>query len=474
MCGLAPPALGCVRNLAGRSRSVQKAAWYSEDDVSPSDPSDSGERRRASVPGHERDKDEDALDLADLEALGVDGMVAKLHDDPLPGDPLPPSRRRAGRSALLSVVISVLGLFLLVDAFPDFRYWLRSRTPEDLGDAATLAQSGQMPQGLHDRYVTVSGTPDVQNAVRMVTKERIVGYQRITEAGGSLFVAAPREKDERLLDKFSGTFTGRFRKMDRDPAYDWLTQYMAAHPITRTLDATPKALVAAIANTGGAMTIETDEGSITLGSDDVTSVVVQSPDARVQIGTASVKALADAEARVAALGHPYAVLPARGESPFHTFVARIPASERAAALAKLQEGLDDPSNGTDPKRGAAVLPGTVAFTAKPDEIAISGDDLVLPAVDAGTPLYDVVEGKLVARAPEAGPNGDKLRVPIAWVQNVRIDRVIPIDPDGYVLAVGDEPSKHWTIGLVWLVVAVLVGLNLANLAMRWRRNTAAA
>jgi hypothetical protein len=202
----------------------------------------------------------------------------------------------------------------------------------------------------------------------------------------------------------------------------------------------------------------------------VTSVVVQSPDARVQIGTQSVKKLADAEARVAALGQPYAVLPSKTESPFHTFVVRIPEAERAAALAKLQEGLDDPSNGTDPKRGAAVLPGTVAFTAKPDEIAISGDDLLLPASEAGTPLYDVVGGKLVARAPEGG----RLRVPTAWVHNVRIERVIPIDPDGYVLAVGDEPSKHWMIGLVWLVVATLVGLNVASLVLRLRKNAAAA
>jgi hypothetical protein len=446
---------------------VQKAAWYSEDSVSPSDPSESGERPRAADP------EEDALDLADLDAIGVDGVVAKLHDDPLPGDPLPPARARRGRSTVLSVVITVLGLFLLVDAFPDFRYWLSSRTPEDLGDAATLVKDGQtpgqMPDGLHDRFVTIRGTPDVQNAVRMTTKERIVGYLRITEAGGSLFAAVPREKDERMLDQFEGTFTGRLRKMDRDPAYDWLSQYIAAHPITRTLDATPAALLAAVANTGGSMAIDTEQGPVMLVHDDVIRVVVQSPDARVQIGTQSVKKREDAEARVAALGHPYAFMPSRSESAFHTFVVRMPPSERDAALAKLQEGLDDPSAGKDPKRGAAVLPGSSTLAAKPDEIAISGDDLLLPAPDAGTPLYDLQGEKLVARAPENG----RLRVPTAWVQTVRIERPIAIDPDGYVVAVGDEPSKHWTIGLVWIVVATLVGLNVASLVMRYRRSAAA-
>lgn len=443
--------------------------------MSPTDSSDSGERRRAPPdkggssagrPG--TDPDEDALDLADLEALGVDGVVSRMHDDPLPGEPEAPPRIRRGRSAVLSVVISVIGLFLLVDSFPDFRYWLSSRTPDDLGDAAVLAQTGEMPQGLHDRYVTVRGTPDVQNAVRMTTKERFVGYLRITEAGGSLFASVPREKDEPMRDKFEGVFTGRLRRMDRDPAYDWLLQYVAAHPITRVIDATPKALLAAVSDTSGAMSIDTEEGSIALEHGDQLRVVMQSPDARVQIGTHSLKKAAEAEARVAALGYPFVALPSRENSPFHSFIARIPEGERTAALAKLQDGLDDPSGGTDPKRGAAVLPASAAFTVKPDEIALSGDDLVLAAPEGATPLYEVDGTKLVARAARDG----RLRVPAAWVQAVRVERSIPIDPAGYVLAVGDEPGKHWIIGVVWLVVATLVGLNAASLVLRWRRRVA--
>jgi hypothetical protein len=451
---------------------VQNAAWYSEVSVSEGDSSDSGSshRSRRAPPDKGQDPEEDALDLADLDALGVDGVVARMHDDPLPGEPVAPPRLRRGRSAVLSVVISVIGLFLLVDAFPDFRYWLRSRTPDDLGDAATLAQAGEMPQGLHDRFVTIRGTPDVQNALRMTTEERFVGYLRITEAGGSLFAAVPREKNEPMRDTFEGVFTGRMRRMDRDAAYEWIAQYTDAHPITRVIDASPKALVAAVSDPHGAMAIDTDEGRITLETGDHLRVVVQSPDARVQIGTHSVKKAADAEARVAALGYPFVALPSREGSPFHSFVARIPEGERAAALAKLQEGLEDPSAGADPKRGAAVLPASSAFTVKPDEIAVAGDDLLLPATQAGTPLYEVEGGELVARAPRDG----RLRVPTAWVQAARLERTVPIDPAGYVLAVGDDPGKHWIIGLVWLVVAALVGLNAASLVLRFRRRVADA
>lgn len=445
--------------------------------MSSTDSSDSGERRPAppSEPHQvahatvERD-DEDALDLADLDRLGVDGVVAQLHNDPLPGDPVPPARVRRGRSTFLSIIISVIGLYMLVEVFPDFRYWLSSRTPDDLGDAADLAKNGKLPDGLHNRYATLRGTPDVRNAIRMEMKDQYVGYLRITEAGGGLFAAVPRAKDERMRDTFEGSFTGRLRRLRNDPAFDWLAEYVANHPITRTIDATPAALWAAVGETAGAMTLATAEGDVALENGDRLSIVVQSPDARVQIGTHSVRKVEDAEARVAALGHPYARLAGPSESLFHSFVVRVPPSERAAALATLQSGLDDPSEGTDPKRGAAVLPGMSTLSVKPDEIALSGDQLLVPATLAGTPIYDVEDGELVAREPVDG----RIRVPQAWVQSVRLDRLIALDPEGYVLVVGDDPSKQWMMGLVWLVIATIVGLNAASLAMRWRRHSADA
>lgn len=436
--------------------------------MSSTDSSDSGERHRASPSGS--DHEEDALDLADLDEHGVDGLVARLQNDPIPGDPIPPARARRGRSTFLSIIISVVGLYLLVDLFPQFRYWLSSRTPDDIGDVGELVQAGKLPDDLHNRYVTLRGTPDVRNAIRMEMKDQYVGYLRITEAGGGLFAAVPRAKDERMRDTFEGTFTGRMRRMQKDPAFDWLAEYVANHPITRTIDATPEALWAAVAQTTGAMTLTTVEGDVALENGDRLAIVVQSPDARVQIGTHSVRKLEDAEARVAALGHPYARIDGPSKASFHSFVVRLPESERAAALAKLQEGLDDPSQGTDPKRGAAVLPGMSTLSVKPDEIALSGDELVVPATLAGTPIYDVEDGKLVAREPVDG----HVRVPRAWVQDVRLERTISVDPNGYVIAVGDDPSKHWTNGLVWLVVATIVGLNIASLAMRWRRRTADA
>lgn len=413
----------------------------------------------------ERDS-EDALDLSDLDRYGVDGVVARLHDDPLPGEPEAPVRVRRGRSAVLSVIITLIGVYLLVDSFPDFRYWLRSRTPEPLGEVAELVQHGAMPEGLHDRYVTLHGTPDVRNAARMTLEDRYVGYVRLVEGGGSLFAAVPRAKDEKVKDEFEGTFTGRMKRLRRDPAYPWLEQYVVDNPITRTIDAEVAALWTAITEVDGPMTIATAEGPMVLEPNDRVRVVVRSPDARVQIGTDSVRKPEDAEARVKALGLPYAYLGSRA-GYFHSFVVRVPEADRDSVLAKLQEGLEDPSKGTDPKRGAAVLPGSAALTVRPDEIALVGDEVQLP-LQGGT-LYDVEGDRLVPRAAQAG----RVAIPRAWVQTVRIERPIALDPNGYVVMVDDTPDKHWRVGLLWIVVVTLVGLNVANLWTHVRRRAAA-
>ena len=155
----------------------------------------------------------------------------------------PPKRRiRAGRSPLLSIVVTVFGCWLLTTMFADFRYWLQSSEPRDLGDAGELAKNGRMPDGLHDTYARISGTPDVRHAARMTTSKNYVGYLRINEGGGSLFAAVPRSKDEPIRDEFESTFIGRMKQLDRDPGTAWLEQYLRDENIVRTIDAEPAAL----------------------------------------------------------------------------------------------------------------------------------------------------------------------------------------------------------------------------------------
>ncbi len=410
--------------------------------------------------------DEDALDLGDLDAHGVDGVLARMRrdEDPTPVEP-PPRRVRGGRSPLLSLLVTGFGIYLLVTMFPDFRFWLRSNEPQDLGQAGEIAEHGRMPDGLHDSYVRISGTPDVRGAARMTTPSGYIGYFRITEGGGSLFAAVPRSKDEPIRDEFEGTFVGRMKQLDRDPGTGWLEQYLRDENVVRTVDAEPAALWRTLAGTRER--IDTVEGALALGSGERIRLVVHPPDARVQLGVSSFDAK-EAERRVAALGQPYVAL-GKGKA-FHSFLVRIPEADRAAAAAMLQAGIEVPANNADPKVGVAVLPGTVAFSGPPEDFELRGDDVTLPREGEQDPvLYEVVGTKLQPRPITQG----RTAIPKAWVSAVRVEQPIRLDRSGYLVVVGETPADRRYAGLGWLVVAVLVSLNIASLTA-WVRRRAAA
>ncbi len=421
----------------------------------------------------ERDTDLDTdlhLDLGDLDALGVDGMVARLRGGG--GDDTPveaPARRVSrGRSPVLSVLIACAGVALLVWMFPDFRYGVRSREPELLGHASELAVDGKMPPGLHDRYVRISGTPDVQHAARLTTAAgTYVGYLRINEGGGSLFAAIPRGKDEAVRDEFEGTFEGRMLRLDRDDAADWIDEYLRDQNVVRTVDSTVAALIAAVGGTGERRTLASDGREVQVGLGERIRVVVHPPDARVQLGLSSYRDPEDAAKRVAALGYPW--ISAGTGKAFHSFIVRIPEAERPAATARLLEGIEVTESNVDPRRGALILPGTVAFSAALGDYVVDGDEVQLPRTTAGGPtLYDAVGTTLV---PRAGVDG-RVSIPRSWISAVRIEQPITLDRDGYLVVVGDTPDKHWLPVLLWLIVLALVVVNAAGIVGHVRRSGA--
>jgi hypothetical protein len=414
--------------------------------------------------------DEDALELDDLDAHGVEGVVARMRGGADDGPVDAPAKMvQRGRTPVLSVLVTLLGGLLLAWIYPDFRYWLRSNEPHDLGDAADIAKNGKMPDGLHDQHVRISGTPDVRHAARLTTRNSYVGYLRITEGGGSLFAAIPRGKDEKVRDEFEGVFEGRMLRLDRAAGADWIEQYLRDENVIRTIDAEPSALWPAIEASGDARKIVSAEGAIAVALGERVRLVVHPPDARVQLGLDSYPRAEDAERLVASLGYPY-IAAGKGKA-FHSFVARIPEAEREAALAKLQAGIEVPASNTDPRKGALVLPGTVAFSAALGDYALRGDDVLVPKTgDTGPVLYDVVGTTLVPRADADG----FVAIPRDWVSAVRIEQPILLDRDGYLVVVGDTPSNHRLLAGAWLVIAVLVGLNVASLAAYVRRRASVA
>jgi hypothetical protein len=201
-------------------------------------------------------------------------------------------------------------------------------------------------------------------------------------------------------------------------------------------------------------------------------LVIQRVEARVQLGKTTFPDPSVAEARVAELGYPYAVV--GGSETFHSFVVRIPEAERASAHARLVEGLDVPPATSDPKVGAAVLPMTGTFTVPASVLQLDPDEraLVFPYGDNTTvPGYRVTDGKLAAVS--LGEE-DAMRIAIDELSAVRVEQPIRLDPDGYVILVGADPSSARTLGLLWLVALGIGLVNVASLLLWLRRRAAIA
>lgn len=430
--------------------------------------SDDGAGEGAAIPS---DPEEDALDLADLDGLGMPGK--QLANASGAEDELVLERpHRKPRSPILSLIVIAFSAYLLATMWPDFSYWLQSSEPEDLGHASDFVRDGRVPAGYHDTFVVLEGTPDVQHAARMTTDDGFVGYLRVTEGDGQLFAAIPRGPEEKITTNFEGRYAGRMRRLGSDRAFPWLEQFFEAERVTRSIDTTPEQLAEALRAGGEAITVDAANGSVRLGPQERVRLVLRRPEARVQMGVTTFPSASDAEARIAALGLPYAKLDVTTAGTFHSFIVRIPAPEREAAKKKLVEGLDVPEISSDPKVGVAVLPMTATFTVPASALELDGDRFTFPYGDnTSSPGYEVQGERLVESKIEAD---EPMRIPLQDLAAVRLEKRIELDPDGYLIVVGADPSSARTIGILWLVTLGLGLVNVASLLLWWRRRHQAA
>lgn len=417
-------------------------------------------------PVSKAEADEAALDMSDLEAQGVEGVVARLGRTDAASeaeDAAVLRKPRRHRSPFVSFLVVGFGAYLLISMFADFRYWLRSSTPVELGHASSLLQDGRTLDPYADQYVALEGTPDVQHATRLTTKEQYIGYLRVTEGEGGLFASVPRPKDQEVTDEFEGRYVGRLRHTRDDRAYQWLAEFYANERITTSVDLDRDGFVAA---PEAAALPTADGGTTKVGPRDELRLVFEGPDARVQLGRSSFPEAAAAEQAVAALGHPFVAL--EPSDKFFRFVVRIPPSERARAHQALNAGLPGAEGSSDPKVGAIVLGLPASFGAAPGSVTVQGDAIAFPYGSNTTSLgYDVQGGRLVERKPSA-----EVSLPLEQLGSVRLERVITVDPDGFVVAVGEDPSSQLQAGILWLLVLAITGANAASLVLWWRRRAA--
>ena len=430
----------------------------------------------------DEDAAEDAMDISDLDELGVDGLVNKLR-----GGPSDPDRDaedlaaagliegpRKGRSPIASAFVLVAATYLLITMFADFRYWLGDE-PLDLGEAADLVASGRLESGeLDDAYIVMSGTPDVQNVGRgkrgkwtpritnpFAREKEIVRYLRITEASGGLFAVVPQQANAKS-NAVEGRYQGRLTKLRTDRAFAWLTNYIDALELTVPVDHPNDAWLAALRAAPGA---GVELGGQSIAAAAQVRLVTQSSDIRLQLGKSSFTEDAAAQA-VAALGYPWIAQEPTGT--FYRFIARIPESDRAEALEALQaQDKADGSNPADPRIGVVLFPLRAAFFAEVGALKVSADSIAFPYGENTTPRgFEVSDGKLVETS--LSPDG-LLTIPLAAVSAIRYERPIRVDPNGYIIQVGADPSSERMMGVLWLVVLGLAVVNMLSIVVWLRR-----
>ncbi|HRI07591.1 MAG TPA: hypothetical protein PKW35_07225 [Nannocystaceae bacterium] len=387
------------------------------------------------------------------------------NEENLSDEPAAPRRRR--RSPIVDLVVSAFGIYMLVSMFGDFRYWLRSGQPVDLGNASELVASG-LGDDLDEAFVVLRGTPDVQHAARLKSGERSVSYVRIVEGGGSLFAAMERREDG-PPNQYEGVFEGRMRRLGKLRMLPWIRAFFDAEGITQTVDVPVAALIAALpeGGGGGGLTIQGEGESYPLGAEDHVGIAVELPDAQIQLGRESFASLAAAEAAVAALGVPYFV-PEQKSSAFYKIFARIPAGERRGAEATLAAGLVAPPR-PDPSHGVAVLPTSATYLVPASALDRAGDRIRLVHGESTTTTGFVVDGERLAPRPlEDG----RLVLDPATVRSVHLSRAVRVDDGGYLIVVGETPSSQWMAPLLWGGVLVVVLWNLASLGWWWRSRRA--
>jgi hypothetical protein len=398
--------------------------------------------------------------------------VSEATDQPGPEDSIPAAEpRRPRRSPVVDLAVVGLGGYLLVWMFGDVRYFLQGSEPRDLGEASALVESG-LDDSLADKYVVLRGTPDVQHAARMRLDERTIGFLRIVEGGGRLFAAIPRDDPNAAPNQFEGTFQGRMRRLADSPNFQAIKAHFDAERIVEERDATSEALKTALQNRSGeGLRVADSTGhTLTLGARDSITLVVDQPDAQIQLGRSSFNSEAEADAAVVALGVPFFKPAEQKSNLFYQYFARIPAADRESAQTKLSTVAVIPPDAkpADPRVGAVVVPWVSSYLVTAGTLALQDGKFAFTPGENAKPPFILQDGKLAPRPLKDG----RLELDPSEVRAVRLEQPVSVDPNGYLVEVGVHPRDRLLELAMWLLVLVVVGWNLLSLAVWWRARRA--
>lgn len=432
-----------------------------------------------------REEFDDLDDLGDLDEEGFDEAVAAARaaasDDPDPssGDRLYTKEEVGlarkvgwGRSPIISAAVVVVGVFLLIATWSDFRYFLRATQsePRDLGRADQIYKDGEFTENFANEWVVLEGDPDVQHAARMPSREGWIGFLRLIEAEGSLFVAVPRAT-EKATNEFPGRFQGRMVDLDDTPQWEKLRVFFQAEELIDIVDLEPASAFAAF-QSGLPAEVETADGKTTsLAAKEELRVIVRQSVGMAQLGRDTWKTKADAERYVEGLGLPYTFVEKR--STVWVFAVHVGTEADVEVFQRLTRALNGGEDlvSPDPKQGGIVLPRRATYLVEAGDVQVEGERVSFTYGDNTAETGWTLEGEELVPVELAK---GRLSVAKAAVEEIRVERSLDINPDGYLVMVGQEPMDVWPSAVMFIAVFGVVLLNLWALLGALRRRRAAA
>src|SRR5215468_946626 len=153
--------------------------------------------------------------------------------EPAPGadefEGIEPPRRM--KSPVLAVLAAVIAGYLLYHLRTDLSYWLRGRSPQQLGDARAAVTQLPPPNS----YVSVSGAPDRSNSAMLDTRGKDEYRQMFRLLGTDSRLLVLRTfgrlpNDRTMADKFAGRLVA-FRDLSfAQSIREWFrTRVVATH-----------------------------------------------------------------------------------------------------------------------------------------------------------------------------------------------------------------------------------------------------
>ena len=206
--------------------------------------------------------------------------------------------RPRGRHPIIALGGALLAFFLVFHERHDLRYALMGTTPLDLGRASGLNQ--RAAEGLENRYVRVTGTPDRESALEIDTKGSWVFTQlfRMLGTGDHLFVHRPPSPLPAALAE-SDTFEGRLIRVNDLSFADAIRKYFATY-VSATHFFAPDAFARAVgarARPTAPLTVPDLSGDpVALAAGTQVAVDVAEPD-QVRVGLPRARFATEADAR---------------------------------------------------------------------------------------------------------------------------------------------------------------------------------